>query len=259
MNIFLYIILFIMGTIFGSFLTLATYRIPLNQDITHKHSYCPKCNHLLSFGDLIPLISYIFLKGKCRYCKSKISPRYFIIEFLSGILFILLGLALNISAETLTTEKIIELFLGILYIVFLFLIAQIDKEHNYIDDRVLIYGIVIAILDVIFQYFTDEQFNINRVLLYLIVMILILTISILKSKKKNRMEYAINTLILCIIINIFLYEAATIFIIITTLLILAIKLLINKIVNKGKKYDGKMPIAFYICISNIIILLMLFI
>ena len=78
MNIFLYIIIFIIGSLFGSFFTLAVYRIPKKQDIIHTHSYCPNCNHKLGLLDLFPIISYIFLGGKCRYCKEKIRPRYFI-------------------------------------------------------------------------------------------------------------------------------------------------------------------------------------
>src|SRR5574344_365354 len=257
MNIFIYIILFITGTVFGSFLTLATYRIPLNQDITHKHSYCPKCNHLLSFLDLIPLLSYIFLGGKCRYCKAKISPRYFLIELSSGISFVLLGLALNFNIETISINKIIELWLGILYIVFIFLVGQIDKEKNYIDDRVLIYGTVIATLNVVFQYFNDSNFNINRILIYLIILIIIIAINILKSKKNKTNNYALNATILTIIMNMFIYEIPTILIVISTLLIVSIKLLINKIVNKGKKHNKKLPIAFYMCISNVIVLLMM--
>ena len=87
MNTLLYILIFIMGTVFGSFYTLAIYRIPKRQDITHTHSYCPNCNHKLGFLDLIPVFSYIFLRAKCRYCGQKIRPRYFILEVLSGIVF----------------------------------------------------------------------------------------------------------------------------------------------------------------------------
>ena len=66
MDILLYVLIFIMGIVFGSFFSLAIYRIPKNQDITHTRSYCPICNHQLSFLDLIPVFSYIFLLGKCR-------------------------------------------------------------------------------------------------------------------------------------------------------------------------------------------------
>ena len=99
MDILLYIIIFIMGTVFGSFFTLAVYRIPKRQDITHTHSYCPNCNHKLGFLDLIPVFSYIFLRGKCRYCKQKIRPRYFILEILSGLLFLLLAFLMNIRCH----------------------------------------------------------------------------------------------------------------------------------------------------------------
>ena len=107
MNVFLYLIIFIMGITVGSFLTLATYRIPLNQDITHKRSYCPKCNHRLEFLDMIPLFSYIFLNGRCRYCHVKISPRYFIIELLSGVSFLILAGVLKIDVYTLNINIII--------------------------------------------------------------------------------------------------------------------------------------------------------
>jgi len=76
MNIYLYTIIFIMGALFGSFYTLAVYRIPKKIDITHTHSFCPNCGHKLGFFELIPILSYIFLGGKCKSCKQKIRPRY---------------------------------------------------------------------------------------------------------------------------------------------------------------------------------------
>lgn len=148
MNILFYLLLFIMGITFGSFLTLATYRIPLNQDITHERSYCPNCNHKLSFLDLIPVFSYIFLGGKCRYCKKKISPRYMIIEICTGLMFIVLALALKMDIYTVTITQIIEYCIGVLYIILLFLIGAIDKEHRNIDGRVLIYGIIISVINI---------------------------------------------------------------------------------------------------------------
>ena len=83
MEFFIYTIIFITGTFLGSFCTLAIYRIPLKQNITYERSYCPNCKHKLGFLDLFPVFSYIFLKGKCKYCHQKIRPRYFIIEILS--------------------------------------------------------------------------------------------------------------------------------------------------------------------------------
>ena len=115
MNTFLFIIIFIIGTLFGSFYTLAVYRIPKNIDIVKKHSYCPNCNHKLGFFDLLPILSYIFLGGKCRYCKQKIRPRYLILEVLSGIAFVLLALVLKVNVYTITFKSIIPFIFMVLY------------------------------------------------------------------------------------------------------------------------------------------------
>lgn len=86
----IYIPIFLIGIFFGSFSTLAIYRIPLKKDITHERSFCPNCNHRLEAIDLIPLLSYLILGGKCRYCGQKISIRYFLIEFSFGIISLIL-------------------------------------------------------------------------------------------------------------------------------------------------------------------------
>lgn len=127
MNAFFYVILFIIGTLFGSFYTLAVYRIPKRQDIVHTHSYCPNCNHKLGFLDLIPIISYLFLGGKCRYCKQKIRIRYLILELLSGLLFIAIAYLMKLSIDTLTTINIIQYSFMVLYITFIILLCGIDK------------------------------------------------------------------------------------------------------------------------------------
>ena len=80
--IFIFLCIFMIGAFFGSFFSLATYRIPKGEDITHTRSYCPNCKHKLSFFDLFPVISYIVRGGKCKYCKQKISPRYILLESL---------------------------------------------------------------------------------------------------------------------------------------------------------------------------------
>lgn len=257
MNAILYIIIFVMGSLFGSFLTLATYRIPLNQDITHKHSYCPKCNHKLGFLDMIPILSYIFLRGKCRYCKTKISPRYLIIEVLCGIAFILLALSLKINIYSLTLTSIINFALGALYIVFLFLIAGIDKEHHQIDKRVLVYGFILAILNIVYEYAFCENMNLNRIVIYLIILVIILMINLMQIKKKGKDEYAINILILCILMALITYETVTIISIIFTLLIIVISNILNSLF-KIKIKDEK-PIAFYLCIANVLSILLMYI
>lgn len=252
MNVILYIIIFIMGSVFGSFLTLATYRIPLNEDITHKHSYCPKCNHKLSFLDMVPILSYLFIGGKCRYCKAKISPRYFIIEILCGISFVLLAIMLSVNVYILNINTILNFILGALYIVFLFLIAGIDKEHHYIDKRVLVYGIIVIFLYLIYEFIYNTVFNINRVIIYFVIIMIVLIINTFEIKKKGKDSYAINIILLCIIMALFNYETITIISIAMTLIIVAINKIINSI--SKKKGNAQLPIAFYLCISNCIVM-----
>ena len=84
-----YILMFIIGTIFGSFYNVVGYRVPKEESIVYPSSHCPKCNHKLNFFELIPIISYIIQKGKCKKCKEKIGIFYPIFELITGILFTL--------------------------------------------------------------------------------------------------------------------------------------------------------------------------
>ena len=103
---------FVIGTLFGSFFTLATYRIPRKQDIMIKRSYCTSCKHELGFFDLFPILSYVFLGGKCRYCKEKISIRYPLFELANGVFFLLTYILLGMSWILVATLVIyIALFL----------------------------------------------------------------------------------------------------------------------------------------------------
>lgn len=92
LDLYIMFFMFIIGTLFGSFFSLAIYRIPRKQDIVYTRSYCPNCKHRLEFFDLIPILSYIFHFGKCKYCKDKISIRYFLLELCNGVLFVILYL-----------------------------------------------------------------------------------------------------------------------------------------------------------------------
>ena len=144
MEIFFYIVIFIIGTLFGSFYTLAVYRIPKRQDIVHTHSYCPNCNHKLGLLDLFPIFSYIFLGGKCRYCKQKIRPRYLILEALSGILFVIIAYLTGLRVENLNPTIITNYCFIVLFLTFIILMAGVDKEKRQIDKAINIYGIAIS-------------------------------------------------------------------------------------------------------------------
>ena len=159
-NIIIYVTIFISGTVFGSFFTLAVHRIPRHEDITHERSYCPKCNHKLQFLDLIPVWSYIFLGGKCRYCKEKIRPRYLILEICSGVVFLLLAFSMGISVES-TPLDFAKFAVNVLFIVAMFIIAGIDKEKYIIPNGVLIYGLIISFFKLAILYYEKENILFN--------------------------------------------------------------------------------------------------
>ncbi len=125
-QIYIYINIFIIGTLFGSFFTLASYRLPRKMDIVKSRSICPNCKHELGFFDLIPILSYTFSGGKCRYCKEKISIRYPLFELFNGIVFVLLYYVFNFS--------IYYIFAIILYSLFFL------NTSYYIMKRKLILG-----------------------------------------------------------------------------------------------------------------------
>lgn len=87
----LLLLLFVLGTIVGSFLNVCIYRLPRHESVSHPPSHCPNCNTRLAPLDLIPIVSQVALGGKCRYCGQKFSWRYAGIEFLTGVLFLLAG------------------------------------------------------------------------------------------------------------------------------------------------------------------------
>ena len=83
------IVLGVLGAIFGSFVNMLAHRLPAEKEIVVQGSHCPKCNHALGLKDLVPIFSYVFLKGRCGYCKSLIGRRYFWTECTSMMLFML--------------------------------------------------------------------------------------------------------------------------------------------------------------------------
>ena len=234
MNLTFYILIFIIGTLFGSFYTLAVYRIPKRQDIVHTHSYCPNCNHKLGFLDLIPIISYVLLKGKCRYCKDKIRPRYLILEMLSGILFVGMALVMNLKIETLTIAKITEYCFMVLYLTFIILVAGIDKENRKIDKLVSVYGIVISIMYMVYLCIV-EQANIYRYGIYLICYIIVLLLDTITLKKYAKNSYVTGILLMIITMIIFTGEYITQNAIIFTLLAISLYLLMYKIKERKKR------------------------
>lgn len=253
MQALFYIIIFMMGITFGSFYTLAVYRIPKGEDIIHTHSYCPNCKHKLNIFDLIPVFSYIFLGGKCRYCKQKIRPRYLILETISGLFFVVIAYLMGLNIYNLEITKIIEYSFFVLYFTFIILMAGIDKENRNINKPVLMYGIIISIMYMVYLYIIEKT-SIYRYVIYLILFIMLLIVDSITLKKHAENNYTYSILMVIMIMSIFTGEFITISSIITTLLIIAIYLSTQKIKKHSKvqQNSNNTKIGFYLSVTNII-------
>lgn len=266
MDYILYLLIFCIGTLFGSFFTLAVYRIPLRQDITHTRSYCPNCNHKLSFLDMIPILSYIFLGGKCRYCKEKIRIRYLLLEILSGIVFVLFAISIKFNIYSILSgniQIIAYLIAGLLYIATLFIIAGIDKERIRIERPVMLFGFICVMLYIVYLYILGIDTSVYRYVIYLTIFCILTLINIVYLRKKSKNNYTIDILLLLTLMAMYTYEVVGIYTVIITLIAISIHLLLehisskkNKSVKIDCKTNCKIPIAFYMCVANIVTLIM---
>ncbi len=130
---FIGIFIFLAGLCVGSFLNVCIYRIPLEKSVVFPPSSCPSCGNQLKAVDMIPILSYIGLKGKCRSCKAPISVQYPIVELVTGILWVLVYLRYGLSFETLA----LTFFFSLLIPVFL-----IDFSQLIIPDELVITGLI---------------------------------------------------------------------------------------------------------------------
>jgi leader peptidase (prepilin peptidase)/N-methyltransferase len=123
---------FLFGLTVGSFLNVCIYRLPLNRSIVYPPSHCPRCGNKLRFYDNIPLLSYILLRGKCRFCSEPISIRYPMVELISGLLSMALFVRYGLS---------IQYALLFAFSATLVIISFIDLQHQIIPDVLSIPGI----------------------------------------------------------------------------------------------------------------------
>lgn len=135
LRVYLIFLSIIIGLVFGSFGNAWAYRIVHNEKIARGRSHCPKCGHVLSALDLVPLFSYLFLKGKCRYCKEKISPRYPAAEGIMAVVFALILIKFGLGIQTL-------LWCGFGFC--LVVLSLVDWESLIIPDRLIVLSAVFA-------------------------------------------------------------------------------------------------------------------
>ncbi len=127
-------VMFIFGACFGSFYNVVGYRLPRNMSIIKPASHCTSCNHKLNIGDLFPIFSYLFLRGKCKYCKAKVGWFYPIFETITGLLFLFCYLKYGFTKE---------LWISLIFISASLIIIISDYQTMIIPDEVLLTALIL--------------------------------------------------------------------------------------------------------------------
>ena len=129
------VVIFVFGCMVGSFLNVCIHRLPHGQSVVSPPSHCPHCNYSIPWYLNIPLVTWVYLRGKCRNCGAPISVRYFLVELLTGLLF--LGCWLRIGHQSIWLALIYSFFIaGLVAATF------IDFEHFIIPDEITIGGMI---------------------------------------------------------------------------------------------------------------------
>lgn len=131
------VIVFIFGAIIGSFLNVCIHRMPRGKSIVWPGSHCPACEKKIPWYDNIPFISYLLLKGKCRFCKVKISARYIIVELLTACILVALFRIFGLTYD---------FFLYAIFSSGLIVATFVDIKHRIIPDEISIGGIILGFL-----------------------------------------------------------------------------------------------------------------
>jgi leader peptidase (prepilin peptidase) / N-methyltransferase len=129
--------IFLFGLAFGSFLNVCIYRLPRGLSVVTPRSACPSCRQPIAFYDNIPVLSWLFLGGRCRHCREKISPRYLMIELLTGLLFLACYWYFGLTLSTLKYCAFAFLLLGLIFT---------DAETKLLPDKLTLPGLALGLV-----------------------------------------------------------------------------------------------------------------
>jgi leader peptidase (prepilin peptidase)/N-methyltransferase len=137
-------IVFLFGLIVGSFLNCVIYRLGEKKSFLKGRSFCPNCGHILSWKDLIPIFSFLILRGKCRYCGKKISLQYPLVELFTGILF--LATFYHLRDQLFSLQGIFTLFYYWTILSSLIVIFVYDLKNYLIEEKIVYFSILICLI-----------------------------------------------------------------------------------------------------------------
>lgn len=152
MIILIFVFIFLLGTVIGSFLNVVIFRFNTGRTITRGRSICMTCNRNLRWYELIPLFSFLIQKGRCRRCASKISHQYPIVEFLTGLVFTLIAFKfLPMLFVSLWSFSFLIIFFTFIFSL-LIVISVYDLRHKIIPDQLVFIFIIVSILSLFINH-----------------------------------------------------------------------------------------------------------
>ena len=158
---------FLLGSVFGSFLNVCIWRIPRHEPLSKGRSHCTACGTTIRAYDLIPVLSYLLLRGKCRHCGSPISARYPLVELLGGVLFALCFVVYGYTVHTLILMAAVSVLLAL---------AFIDYDTQEIPNRFPVLLLLLGVLDL---FVTQDIPWFSRLIGFLIISVPLLLLSLI--------------------------------------------------------------------------------
>lgn len=226
---FTILMIFGLGTIFGSFLNVVALRYIDQKSFIDGRSQCPSCYKTISFFELIPVFSFLFLKGKCSQCHQKIGWRYLLVELLTGLLFVFAFIEIGMS---------IQLLVYLPFFSTLIILSLIDLDIMEIPD----WAHVVIFLIALFAIFLDNTFLFERMFGLFVVSVPLAIITHItkgfgfgdvKLMAVSGLLLGVNAVIVAFFISLFLGSLVAIF------------LLIKKVANK----KTAIPFGPFLCIG----------
>ena len=244
-----YLAAFVLGSIWGSFCNVCIYRLPDNYSVITKRSFCRSCKNKIKWYDNIPLLSFIFLKGKCRNCSNKISSQYFLVELIAAISFLFIYYIYGISVTTL-----LLIILSIFFIIIFF----IDLKHFIIPNELTFPLMAIGFLKSfdpnLNQYLFPNYINslIGGVAGYLIIWFIIFAYKKLRNKEgmglgDAKLLSAIGFWFGWISIPFILFFSSFV----------ALGFAIPSLMNKSKTMSSQIPFGPYLVLGCVLYLLLI--
>ena len=241
-----YIIVFILGSIWGSFSNVCIHRLPDNKSVSRGRSYCPSCKKQIRWYDNIPIFSYVFLKAKCRDCSAKINVKYLLVELICALSFVWFFYLFGLSLTTL-----LFFILSIFFIIIFF----IDLKHFIIPNELTFPLMAIGLLKSfdpnLNQYLFPNFLNslIGGVAGYIIIWMIIFIYKRLRNKEgmglgDAKLLSAIGFWFGWISIPFILFFSSFI----------ALVLAIPSLINKSKNLSSQIPFGPYLILGCILYL-----